>query len=227
MVCMTSHWPSIAIALAIALPAPASSDAIAARERTVSVADVGTVVMHHDTACFSIQNARLLHGDVLTIISPQTSRPLGHATIVAPRAACADQFDRTSSGYALHLARGSMANGSVAIGLRARAASLDGARATSCTSSEGVHLNIWAARPKASRRLWHAYSYLGYDVEPTCTPERDLSSDDAADLSFDTLEGLVRREGLLEARLWLAAILDGAEELAILKLDAVHRNVNV
>jgi len=170
MVCMTSHWPSIAIALAIALPAPASSDATAARERTVSVADVGTVVMHHGTACFSIQNARLLHGDVLTIISPQRSRPLGGATIVAPRATCADQFDRTSSGYALHLARGSVANGRIAIGLRAKAASLDGARATSCTSSEGVHLNIWAARPKASRRLWHAYSYLGYDVEPTCTP---------------------------------------------------------
>ena len=167
---MTSNWPSLAIALAIALPAPASADVTAARVRPISVADVGTVVMHHGAACFSIQNARLLHGDVLTIISPQTSRPLGTATIVDPRAACADESDRDSSGYALHLTRGSMANGRIAIGLRARAASLEGTSATSCTSSEGVHLNIWAGRPKTSRRLWHAYSYLGYDVEPTCTP---------------------------------------------------------
>jgi len=167
---MTSHWLSLAIVLAIAPAAPASSKVTAARVHPISVADVGAIVMHHGTACFSIQNARLLHGAVLTIVSPQTSRPIGYATIVAPRAACADPLDRESSGYALHITRGSMANGSIAIGLRARAAILGGARATSCTSSEGVHLNIWAGRPKASPRLWHAYSYLGYDVEPTCTP---------------------------------------------------------
>lgn len=57
--------------------------------------------------------------------------------------------------------------------------------------------------------------------------QRDLSGDDAADLPFDALEGLVRRERLLETRLWFAAFADGGEELAILKLDAVHRNVNV
>jgi hypothetical protein len=34
-----------------------------------------------------------------------------------------------------------------------------------CTSSEGVHLTIWSG----AERRWHAYHYLGYDVEPSCT----------------------------------------------------------
>ena len=39
-----------------------------------------------------------------------------------------------------------------------------------CTSSEGVHLTIWAGEPLRSRRLWHRYAYLGYDVVPSCRP---------------------------------------------------------
>lgn len=42
------------------------------------------------------------------------------------------------------------------------------ARVRSCTSSEGVHLTVWSGPPLVSRRLWHAYWYLGMDVVPTC-----------------------------------------------------------
>ncbi|NUS38952.1 MAG: hypothetical protein HOQ02_08010 [Lysobacter sp.] len=38
-----------------------------------------------------------------------------------------------------------------------------------CTSMEGVHLTAWSGRPLHGRRLWHAYVYLGYDVDPTCS----------------------------------------------------------
>jgi hypothetical protein len=48
-----------------------------------------------------------------------------------------------------------------------------------CTSHEGVHLAVWNAQPPGGDRLWHAYHYLGYDVEPTCTDD-DVSSDDDA-----------------------------------------------
>jgi hypothetical protein len=41
----------------------------------------------------------------------------------------------------------------------------------SCTSHEGVHLSIWSGLPLKSSRLWHAYLYLGYDVEPSCVDE--------------------------------------------------------
>ena len=39
-----------------------------------------------------------------------------------------------------------------------------------CTSTEGVHLTTWRGAPIDGHRLWHAYHYLGYDVEPTCKP---------------------------------------------------------
>jgi len=39
-----------------------------------------------------------------------------------------------------------------------------------CASEEGVHASAWSGTPLASQRRWHAYYYLGYDVEPTCTP---------------------------------------------------------
>ncbi len=155
----TSGMIAIWLGLAIAV-------ANANRAHTIARADVGTIVVHHGAACFSVQNARLLPAAMLVVVSPQTSRPVGHATIVGPRAARAEQFDRGATGYAVHVV--GMANGTIAIGLTTRAANLGDARATACTSSEGVHLNIWAGRPKASTRLWHAYTYLGYDVEPTC-----------------------------------------------------------
>jgi hypothetical protein len=33
-----------------------------------------------------------------------------------------------------------------------------------CASHEGLHLTAW----RGNRRTWHAYWYLGFDVEPTC-----------------------------------------------------------
>ena len=38
----------------------------------------------------------------------------------------------------------------------------------SCASSEGVHLTVWAGAPLTSRRLWHAYYYVPFDLEPSC-----------------------------------------------------------
>jgi hypothetical protein len=40
-----------------------------------------------------------------------------------------------------------------------------------CTSTEGVHLTVWAGKPLTGKRLWHQYFYLGYDVEPNCTDQ--------------------------------------------------------
>lgn len=37
-----------------------------------------------------------------------------------------------------------------------------------CASTEGLHATAWEGVPFVSRRRWHAYYYLGYDVEPTC-----------------------------------------------------------
>ena len=40
----------------------------------------------------------------------------------------------------------------------------------SCTSSEGLHLTVWAGEPLITKRMWHGYYYLGYDVAPSCKP---------------------------------------------------------
>lgn len=37
-----------------------------------------------------------------------------------------------------------------------------------CASTEGLHATAWAGTPVTSSRRWHAYYYLGYDVDPTC-----------------------------------------------------------
>jgi hypothetical protein len=37
-----------------------------------------------------------------------------------------------------------------------------------CASTEGLHATAWAGPPFVSPRRWHAYYYLGYDVDPTC-----------------------------------------------------------
>jgi hypothetical protein len=43
-------------------------------------------------------------------------------------------------------------------------------RFRTCASEEGIHATAWSGLPLSSPRRWHAYYYLGYDVEPDCTP---------------------------------------------------------
>jgi hypothetical protein len=42
-------------------------------------------------------------------------------------------------------------------------------RFRTCASEEGIHATAWSGIPLAAPRRWHAYYYLGYDVEPNCT----------------------------------------------------------
>jgi hypothetical protein len=43
-------------------------------------------------------------------------------------------------------------------------------RFRTCASTEGIHATAWSGIPLSSERRWHAYYYLGYDVEPDCVP---------------------------------------------------------
>jgi hypothetical protein len=52
-------------------------------------------------------------------------------------------------------------------------------RFRTCASEEGIHATAWAGVPLAASRRWHAYYYLGYDVEPSCTPP-DYAADSVA-----------------------------------------------
>lgn len=39
---------------------------------------------------------------------------------------------------------------------------------TQCSSSEGIHFNVWSEKPWIGKLLWSSYYYLGYDIEPNC-----------------------------------------------------------
>jgi hypothetical protein len=43
-------------------------------------------------------------------------------------------------------------------------------RFRSCASEEGIHATAWSGVPLSAPRRWHAYYYLGYDVEADCNP---------------------------------------------------------
>ncbi|MCK4867017.1 MAG: hypothetical protein KAT39_03120, partial [Alphaproteobacteria bacterium] len=43
-----------------------------------------------------------------------------------------------------------------------------------CASREGLHFSVWSGKPLEGARRWHAYYYLGYDIEPDCT-DRDYA----------------------------------------------------
>lgn len=38
-----------------------------------------------------------------------------------------------------------------------------------CASREGLHFSVWSGKPLDGARRWHAYYYLGYDINPDCT----------------------------------------------------------
>ena len=52
-------------------------------------------------------------------------------------------------------------------------------RFRTCASAEGIHATAWSGVPLSSPRRWHAYYYLGYDVDPDCAPV-DYAPDSAA-----------------------------------------------
>jgi hypothetical protein len=51
-------------------------------------------------------------------------------------------------------------------------------RFRTCASEEGIHATAWSGVPLVAPRRWHAYYYLGYDVEPDCT-NADYAPDSA------------------------------------------------
>lgn len=57
-------------------------------------------------------------------------------------------------------------NGSVTIRRRAGSQELT---LRSCTSAEGVHLTTWRDAAMSSPRLWHSYTYLGQDLDASCS----------------------------------------------------------
>lgn len=152
--------------------------------------NVGIAVAKQDRTCLDIRNTTLAAGQRIQFVSSSIPQTIGELEITRESGeACAADNDPALNTpgirhYEFAVTRGSLeksvpafalANfrGTLAVTSSGVTGDLEGNGRTeffrSCTSSEGVHLTVWAGKPIEGKRRWHAYYYLGYDVEPNCT----------------------------------------------------------
>jgi hypothetical protein len=112
----------------------------------------------------------------VTIVTMDTPQTLVRAGLAGSAKACPDSVTPHMAAFSLALTSGTLAEhvasvailapGPVRIDKGAAVWSWNGAVTfRSCTSADGVHLTAW----RGGARLWHAYYYVGQDLEPDCT----------------------------------------------------------
>jgi hypothetical protein len=149
--------------------------------------DLGVVSKQSDTICLTIKNSTLTRGTLVYLIDLTMPQSVVHAAVQqADPASCmrTDVSDKASSRYELRILPGESGFSAPAVGIVNAVRPLIISRGLvrgdldgdghqeyfrECTSSEGVHLSVWTGKPLVGRRRWHAYYYLGYDVDPDCT----------------------------------------------------------
>jgi hypothetical protein len=180
------RWHSF---LACALMWPALVLAHGHDERLGVAGSAGT------SMCAVLQATDAHAGERVAVVDPDSPQRVLWATLERPLTdACATwqrRSDLPGRAFVLALAPGSRSDEGF-IGIVVRGTSsvatrrakvvarlMDGSilRFHACTSSEGLHLSAWPSAHMAGQPLWHAYVYLGYDVEPTCS---DAGTRDAA-----------------------------------------------
>lgn len=160
---------------------------------------IGVAWLTDRSACAIIEAPALPPGSELTIVLPQLPQQAFDARIVSNVDTCAspeggshvsDDDGGQSLAYEIRLSAAGLdaaGLGVVFVGRFPMKKLTDAyelrlsdiyprVRVRSCTSMEGVHLSVWSGTPRASRRLWQTYWYLGYDVEPTCDDDETRST---------------------------------------------------
>jgi hypothetical protein len=131
-----------------------------------------------------LANPNLKAGDGVKLVTLSKPQSIRGASVIRKAERCRDSgFQSGYDYYSLSLAAGQVESLEIALAIvkPAGGASIkkglvsldldgDGRREyfRKCTSSEGVHLTVWSGRPLESKRRWHYYYYLRYDVVPTC-----------------------------------------------------------
>ena len=147
----------------------------------------GFAVAKADNVCLSIRNTDIAEGSRIHLIVVSQPQSVAQAIVEGKRAdTCGERQPPSAhmNHYGLKVVSGELhplepaiafagKMGDVTIRDGMASAVIDGNRDyfRSCTSQEGVHLTVWSGRPLEGRRIWHAYYYLDYDVDPTCTPK--------------------------------------------------------
>ncbi len=118
-------------------------------------------------------------GTKVTLISLDSPQTLTHAEIAGPGTGCGTPVTPAAPPYELHMPSGSVPPDAALAAIlgTAETAVSDGTvswRAPepvtfrSCTSSDGAHLTAW----QGTKRVWHAYYYVGADLDADCTAEQ-------------------------------------------------------
>jgi hypothetical protein len=107
-------------------------------------------------------------GMAITLIDPDVPQRRLPARIGQPLPSCEPLERAQISGPYYRIDQLTPPEESSGVFIAVPSATATGLQVRWCASSEGLHLTIWSGQPLESRRLWHAYYYLGYDVEPSC-----------------------------------------------------------
>lgn len=153
------------------------------------VSHLGVAVQKSDMACLYIHNTELAAGSPLMLVLLAPPQSIAKAEIVGPASEnCPriDQSDTSMKLYQIRMLGKSLPPATPAIavsGFSGRfhtrgkyvTADMDGDGRPEffrfCASSEGLHMTVWSGKLLRGKPRWHQYYYLGYDVEPNCTPE--------------------------------------------------------
>jgi len=183
----------MATSLAVITAIVAAAIQVAAARLPIGVAST----MPDGRICVALPEPRLAAGAAVTLvlIQPDSQQSALLTTIDRPIASCdALQYSTVHGPYHLYLLRRPKTMGAkdrtglwVAFAGRVRSRPIDdgrialqlsasepNAQVRSCTTQEGVILEVWAGTPRKSSPLWSEYYYLGYDVEPSCTEDDKL-----------------------------------------------------
>ena len=110
--------------------------------------------------------AALAGGTKLVVLVPDAAKL--SAEVAGPAGDACKPLDKAWKHYQIRLTAGELPPNQPAIAL---ATDVPKIQPKICASSEGLHLSLWDGKPLESKRLWHFYYPLGYDVEPNCSPE--------------------------------------------------------
>ena len=141
----------------------------------------GIAASDGSAACVAIRQSVKTYPRHIAIVVPGTPQRVLSATLTAPlKNPCAALASRDLPGpfFALRLTSAdTLSSGELGI---TTFSSIQGRSFRSCTSNEGVHLTVWAGKARKSKRIWHEYVYLGYDLEPSCSRRETADHGDGA-----------------------------------------------
>lgn len=126
----------------------------------------GVAVARQKAICLDFPDASLASGTQLSLLVPGGTNVT--AQIAGPAGDGCKPLEKNWGHYELRLTSGELPLSQPAIALPQATPKV---QPKSCASSEGLHLSLWDGRPLESKRLWHFYYPLGYDVEPNCSAE--------------------------------------------------------